>query len=111
MQEDWGWASFEQALRDWIATVAITEVEFDGNADGWIWRIGTCGYLEELRERSGSDWPDRFDAMIEPWDERFRAATTEGDVHFVPGYAPGWWELRFPRRWHNPDLPIEAADT
>jgi hypothetical protein len=65
------------ALRSWIATVAITEVGFEGVSEDWWHELWAREYLAELRERAGTDWPERWDGLIAPWDERFRAATVE----------------------------------
>jgi hypothetical protein len=104
MREDWRFASFNEALRSWIATVAITEVGFEGVSEDWWFELLARDYLAELRRRAGSDWPERWDATIAPWDERFRAATDEqAKPHLtVPDYEPGWWQYRSPKIWTRP---------
>jgi hypothetical protein len=112
MQEDWGFACFEDALRSWIATVAITEVGFEGVAEEWWNELTARDYLADLRRRSGDDWPERWDALIEPWDERFRSATVEEKEPHLPSadYPTGWWQYRSPKRWMNPDATTDTGD-
>ena len=100
MGKDRGFRSFEEALRSWIATVAITEVGFEGGGEKWTQELIARDYLAELRRRCGSDWPERWDDLIAPWDERFRAATVEEEGPHPPSHdsETGWWHDRRPRR-------------
>jgi hypothetical protein len=104
LREDWGFESFEDALRSWIATVAITEVEYVGEREEWVHELMARDYLAEIRARSGPDWKARQDELVSPWDERFRAATSEEaepHLRLTSGEA-GWWQFRSPRRWRRP---------
>jgi hypothetical protein len=104
MRKDWRFTSFNDALRNWIATVAITEVGFEGFGEDWWWELHSRDYLGELRVRAGTDWPEHWDALIEPWDERFRAATIEVEEPHLPSsdYETGWWHYRSPKVWTIP---------
>jgi hypothetical protein len=107
MKEEWGFRSFEQALRSWIATVAIVEVGYYGEGAEYVHELWARQYLAELKGRSGEGWPERWDAMIEPWDERFRAATVEKEEPLLPpldGGAVEWWQYRIPKVWTVPSL-------
>jgi hypothetical protein len=104
LRDDWSFESFEQALRSWIATVAIAEVEYVGEWEEWIFELMARDYLDEVRRRSGPDWTARHDALLGPWDERFKGATvTEPKPHLSTTSGDiGWWQYRSPRRWRRP---------
>jgi hypothetical protein len=52
LAEDWGFSSFEEALRSWIATVAIIEVEYVGEWEEYTHELMARDYLGELARRS-----------------------------------------------------------
>src|SRR5207302_11473114 len=85
LAEEWAFRSFNDALRSWIATVALVEIGYEGEWEEYTNELTARDYLDEVRRRSGSDWPQRFDEEIAPWDERFRAATVEeAEPHLPP---------------------------
>jgi len=102
--KEWAFRSFNDALRSWIATVALVEIGYEGEWEEYTNELTARDYLDEVRRRSGSDWPQRFDEEIAPWDERFRAATVEeAEPHLPPLESdPGWWQYRSPRHWIVP---------
>ena len=56
LEADWGFRSFEEALRSWIATVAIVEVEYVGEWEEYTHELMARDYLEELARRSPAEW-------------------------------------------------------
>src|SRR6266511_1602706 len=77
LEADWGFRSFEEALRSWIATVAIVEVEYVGEWEEYTHELVARDYLEELARRSPAEWASHVETEVAPWDERVRAATVE----------------------------------
>jgi hypothetical protein len=53
LAEDYGFDSFNEALRSWIATVAIVEVGYEGEWEEYVHELGARDYLDELVRRSG----------------------------------------------------------
>jgi len=90
-----------QLVRQWIAFVAVVEVGYD---DGWEYyghELMTREYIAELCRRLPR-WSEYFHESVAPWDERFRAATTEQSEPFFPpgdAGASAWWCYRAPRLW------------
>lgn len=104
LAEEWGFRSFNEGLRSWIATVAIVEVGYVGEWEEYTNELTARDYLDELARRS----PDYGAAVVAEevalWDERFRAATVEEDEPHLPPLEgdPGWWQYRSPRNWQRP---------
>jgi hypothetical protein len=104
LREDWGFDSFKDGLRSWIATVAITEVGFVGEWEEWLNELSAREYLAEIARRSPGYGADRVAEKVALWDERFRAATIEeSKPHIVlsDGVAEWWW-YRSPKEWRQP---------
>jgi hypothetical protein len=99
-----GFGSFEEALRSWIATVAIIEVGYVGVWEEYAHELMARDYLDELARRCSEIWADELAQKVAPWDERFRAATEETvEPQLMPEDGnPGWWQFRVPRRWEQP---------
>jgi hypothetical protein len=112
LKEDWGLRSYEEALRSWIATVAIIEVEYVGEWEDFAHELIAREYLEELSRRSPKEWVQRIERAVNPWDERFREATVAETEPHLPNLAgeAGWWQFRSPRRWRKPASEELAAD-
>lgn len=104
LAHEWGFRSFEDALRSWIATVAIIEVEYVGEWEEYTHELMAREYLGELARRSPAAWASYVQTAVTPWDERFRAATVEEERPHVPQAdgEPGWWQYRSPRCWRQP---------
>jgi hypothetical protein len=100
---DWGFRCYEDALRSWIATVAIVEVGYVGEWEEYTNELTARDYLDELIRLS----PHSREAIEEDlaiWDSRFREATVEEDtphLAMLDGRA-GWWQYRSPRKWRKP---------
>ena len=104
---DYGITSYREALRRWIATVAIVEVGYVGEWEEYASELSARDYLNELMIGS----PQSRAAVEEDvslWDERFKAATVEEQQpHFAPEEGdPGWWQYRSPRRWKIPSKEL-----
>jgi hypothetical protein len=103
LAEDWGFDCYEAALRSWIATVAIVEVGYVGEWEEYTHELMARDYMSEIIRLSPSSRP-MVEEDLAPWDERFRAATIEGEKPHLPmakGEA-GWWQYRSPRVWRQP---------
>jgi hypothetical protein len=103
LASDWGFACFRDALRSWIATVAIVEVGYVGEWERYAHELAARDYLDELARRCPED-ASRVETEVAVWDERFRAATVEMKTPLLPpldGHA-GWWQYRIPRQWRQP---------
>jgi hypothetical protein len=116
LEDEWGFQSFHDALRSWIATVAIIEVEYVGEWEEYTHDLMARDYLDELARRSPAEWASHIETEVAPWDQRFRAATVqEHRAHLPPLEGePGWWQYRSPRRWKRPaseELERRASDT
>ena len=96
----------QELVRAWIAIVAIVEVGYDGMAEEYWNDLMTREYLDVLCKRLPGYWATRFAEWIDPWDERFRAATVEETrPHLHPPEAEaGWWWYRSPRLWPGRSL-------
>jgi hypothetical protein len=103
LAKDWGFACYEDALRSWIATVAIVEVGYVGEWEDYVHELEARDYLDEVARRAPSLHPT-IERDLAPWDERFRTATVEhGEPHMPPD--PGrdaWWQYRSPVNWRRP---------
>ena len=75
LAEDWGFRSFNDALRSWIATVAIVEVGYVGEWEEYTHELMARDYLNELARRSPDYGAEVVEREVAIWDERFRAAT------------------------------------
>jgi hypothetical protein len=104
LADDWGFESFEQALRSWIASVAIIEVGYVGVWEEYAHELMARDYLEELSRRAPRWWAKDIAKQVAPWDERFRAATEQTEkAQLIPEDGnPGWRQFRVPRRWEEP---------
>lgn len=110
LKEHWGdltELSPIRLVRQWIAFVAVVEVGYD---DGWEYygnELMTREYIAELCRRLPGRRAAYFEESVAPWDERFRAATTERPEPFSPPGEAGesaWWCYRWPRLWtDDPD--------
>jgi hypothetical protein len=109
---EWGFANFREALRSWIATVAIIEVGFVGEWEEYTHELGAREYLEEIRRRAPGEWDERLASKVEPWDERFRAATVKEEklhpLQLDGEPEPGWWQYRRPRHWRSPASEVSG---
>jgi hypothetical protein len=110
LAEDYGFNSFNEALRSWIATVAVIEVGYEGEWEEYTHELLARDYLDELARRSGSYGAARVEEKVGPWDERFRAATVEEKEPHLPPMRgePGWWQYRSPRKWRIPSRERDA---
>lgn len=105
LAEDWGFRSYRDALRSWIATVAIVGVGYVGEWEEYTNELTARDYLGELIRLS----PRSREAIEEDlaiWDLRFREATIEEQKPHLPmldGRA-GWWQYRSPRKWRKPAI-------
>jgi hypothetical protein len=102
--EESGFRSFKEALRSWIATVAIMEVGYVGEWEEYTNELMAREYLDELARRSPGYAAQRVAELVAPWDDRFKAATVEEEKPHLPpveGEA-GWWQYRSPRKWWTP---------
>jgi hypothetical protein len=107
---EWGFASFREALRSWIATVAIVEVGYVGEWEEYTHELMARDYMSEIVRLSPNSGP-KVEEDLAPWDERFRAATIEEEKPHLPmanGEA-GWWQYRSPRKWRRPASEEIAA--
>lgn len=97
---EWGFRSYREALRSWIATVAIVEVEYVGEGEEFAAELSARDYLAEVLRRAPS-MHEKIESDLDPWDARFRAATVE---HAESDHADGdgWWQHRRPRNWRQP---------
>jgi hypothetical protein len=103
---DYGITSYREALRRWIATVAIVEVDYVGEWE-YASELSARDYLNELMIRS----PQSRAAVEEDvslWDQRFKAATVEEQQpHFaLEDGNPGWWQHRSPGKWKIPSKKL-----
>jgi hypothetical protein len=96
-------ASYESALRSWIATVAIIEVGYVGEWEEYTHELMARDYLHELMRLSSSSRA-ALEQDVAIWDERFRNATIEEQTpHLAPLHGDaGWWQFRSPRNWRQP---------
>jgi hypothetical protein len=94
-----------ELVRAWIAIVALVEVGYDGEWEEYTNDLMTREFIAELSRRLPGRWATRFAEWVAPWDERFRAATTEeSEPHlFGDEDEPGWWWYRTPRTWLRSD--------
>jgi hypothetical protein len=101
----WSFASYNAALRSWIATMAIIEVGYDGEGEEYeALELAARDYLEELMVLSPGS-REKIEADLRAWDERFRAATIERDKPFIGSRdEAGWWRYRRPVKWRNDSL-------
>ena len=104
LTEVFGFKCFNDALRSWIATVAIVEVEFVGEWEDYTNELMAREYLAQIRLRASGEWEKRLRGKVEPWDERFTSATAEeAEPHLeLQDGIGGWWWYRTPRRWRRP---------
>ena len=97
-----------QLVRAWIAIVAIVEVGYEDSWEGYTNDLMTREFIAELSRRLPGHWAGCFAEWVAPWDERFRAATTEQSEPLLPaledGDEPGWWWYRTPRVWPGEHL-------
>jgi hypothetical protein len=101
--EEYGFASYTEGLRSWIATVALVEVGYVGEWEKYAHELMARDYINELTLRS----PDSRTAVEEDlavWDERFKAATVEEEQPHLPPLDGeiGWWQYRSPKEWRRP---------
>jgi hypothetical protein len=103
LKENWGFECYHDALRSWIATVAIVEVGYVGEWEEYANELMARDYLHELVRLSPSS-REVVEEDLALWDERFRAATIEeAKPHLPPKEGePGWWQYRSPREWRRP---------
>jgi len=103
LASEWGFESYEAALRSWIATVAIVEVGYVGEWEEYTHELMARDYLDEIGRLSPSSRPTIEDDLA-VWDDRFRAATVEAEKPHLPPLdgEPGWWQSRSPRKWRRP---------
>lgn len=82
----------------------MVEVEFVGEWEEYIHELGAREYLEEISRRAPREWEERLAGQVEPWDERFRAATVEKKTpHLAPLSGEACWvHYRTPRSWRRP---------
>jgi hypothetical protein len=71
LQADWGYRCYEEALRSWIATVAIVEVGYAGEWEEYANELMARDYIDELVSRSPGEWALRITREVARWDERF----------------------------------------
>lgn len=74
LTEDYGFDSYEAALRSWIATVAIVEVGYLGEWEEYALELTARDYLHELTRVSPSSRA-AVEEDLALWDDRFLAAT------------------------------------
>ena len=90
-------------VRQWIAFVAVVEVGYDDTWEDYTNELMMREYIAELCKRlPGNRVAADLVESVAPWDERFRAATTEESKPF--GLAgdwgeEAWWAYRRPRIW------------
>jgi hypothetical protein len=103
LAEDYGFACYEDALRSWIATVAIVEVGYVGEWEEYVHELMARDYLGEVTRLSTSS-QTAVEEDLAHWDERFRAATVEeSEPHLPPTEGEsGWWQFRSPTKWRRP---------
>jgi hypothetical protein len=103
LAESWGFESYRQALRSWIATVAIVEVGYVGEWEAYSLDLLARDYLEELIRLSPRS-RQAIEEDLAVWDARFRAATIEEPDPHLPMLdgSAGWWQYRTPRTWRRP---------
>ena len=103
LANDWGFRSYHEALRSWIATVAIVEVGYVGEWEEYAHELAARDYLDEVAHRAPSA-RHKIAADLSTWDARFRAATVEQAEPHLPitEGRVGWWQYRSPRNWRQP---------
>jgi hypothetical protein len=103
LADDWGFRSYHDALRSWIATVAIVEVGYVGEWEEYASELSAREYLDEVAHRAPT-MRQKIEADLAQWDERFRAATVEEVKPHLPltDGRVGWWQYRSPRQWRKP---------
>ena len=99
---DWRFGCYEDALRSWIATVAIIEVGYVGEWEEYVHELMARDYLDEVAHRAPS-MREKIDQDLSLWDERFHAATVE------EGASPA--AQRGPHRVVAVPQPTEVAAT
>src|SRR2546428_12963261 len=103
LANDWGFGCYEDALRSWIATVAIVEVGYVGEWEEYVHELMARDYVDEvIRLSPGSRLAIEEDLRV--WDQRFRAATVEEEKPHLPMSEGrvGWLQDRCPRSWPRP---------
>ena len=103
LAETWSFRCYGDALRSWIATVAIVEVEYVGEWEEYANELTARDYLVELAALCPSFAPT-IESEVLIWDQRFRAATVQQDKPWLRS-SPGdgrWWMYRRPVRWRQP---------
>jgi hypothetical protein len=107
---EWGFRCYEDALRSWIATVAIVEVGYVGEWEEYAHELVARDYLDEVAQRAPREQA-RIAEDLSGWDERFRAATVpEAKPHLpITEGRIGWWQYRSPREWRRPAAEEIAA--
>jgi hypothetical protein len=104
LRGSWGFESFTEGLRSWIATVALAEVGYVGEWEEWAHELMAREYLAEIGRRSPGYGAQRVAEKVAPWDERFRAATVEEAEPYIvrPPEVAEWWWYRRPKEWRQP---------
>jgi len=100
--------SIFRLVRQWIAFVAVVEVGYDDTWEDYTNELMLREYIAELcRQLPGNRVAADLAESVAPWDERFRAATTEEPKPFgLTGDwgEEAWWAYRRPRLWaYDPD--------
>jgi hypothetical protein len=110
LARDWGFDCYRDALRSWIATVAIVEVGYVGEWEEYAHELVARDYLDEVAHRAPS-MKKKIEGDLSVWDERFRAATVQEEKPHLPitDGRIGWWQYRSPKRWRRPASEELAA--
>lgn len=106
LKEEWGGQTEVQGIRlvrQWTAFVATVEVGYDDTWEYYANELMVRNYIAELcRRLPGNRFAAHLAERVAPWDERFRAATTEVSEPFGLVGDLGeeaWWCYRRPRLW------------
>lgn len=98
IEPEWGFRSLDDAIRSWVATVALVESGFNDDLEEYALQLHMRDYLAFLCANVSEPARKLIVSELEAWDSRFKAATVEASEPVLPASfgETGWWQRRVP---------------
>jgi hypothetical protein len=102
----------ETLLATWIALIQEVESGYAGSIDDYANDLASRDHLQELIRIAQPSLRSKLEEVLEPWDERFRASTTDDGGRALSRFfniKDGWWWQRAPREGQLADYLRERT--